>query len=167
MQRVNSPTVNYVAQIFKTPFGNLKVVARKEGLCRVIWTFEKAETSSHKNFHLQKFEEWLMRYCKGQNPKPLPWDIFYFEKATDFQKKVWRALADIPYRQLYSYGDVAGLIGNPKACRAVGQANHNNPLPLVIPCHRVIGANGSLGGYTPNVDIKRKLLVHEGHTQWM
>ncbi len=81
--------------------------------------------------------------------------------GTDFQRRVWLALADIPYGATESYGELALRVGNPKACRAVGMANGRNPLPLVLPCHRVIGADGSLTGYVGGLDLKKRLLDHE------
>ena len=81
--------------------------------------------------------------------------------GTDFQRRVWFALADIPYGATESYGELASRIGNPKACRAVGLANGRNPLPLVLPCHRVIGADGSLTGYGGGLELKQRLLDHE------
>ncbi len=84
--------------------------------------------------------------------------------GTAFQRQVWLALADIPYGETESYGELASRVGNPKACRAVGLANGRNPIPLVLPCHRVIGANGSLTGYGGGLDLKRRLLDHERTT---
>jgi methylated-DNA-[protein]-cysteine S-methyltransferase len=81
--------------------------------------------------------------------------------GTDFQRRVWLALADIPYGETESYGALAVRVGNPKACRAVGLANGRNPIPLVLPCHRVIGANGSLTGYGGGLALKQRLLDHE------
>ncbi len=82
--------------------------------------------------------------------------------GTEFQKSVWVALQAIPYGETRSYGDMARQIGNPKACRAVGMANNRNPISIVIPCHRVIGADGSLVGYGGGLDLKQKLLTLEG-----
>lgn len=79
-------------------------------------------------------------------------------EGTEFQKKVWRALQEIPYGETRSYQQIAQAVGRPKACRAVGMANHRNPILLVIPCHRVIGANGSLVGYGCGLPLKEKLL---------
>jgi methylated-DNA-[protein]-cysteine S-methyltransferase len=81
--------------------------------------------------------------------------------GTAFQRQVWLALADIPYGATESYGELAARIGNPKACRAVGLANGRNPIPLVLPCHRVIGADGSLTGYGGGLELKKRLLDHE------
>lgn len=79
-------------------------------------------------------------------------------QGTPFQQEVWRALRSIPYGQTRTYGQIAAQIGRPKAVRAVGMANHRNPLPIVVPCHRVVGADGSLTGYAGGLDIKTLLL---------
>lgn len=81
--------------------------------------------------------------------------------GTQFMQDVWQALVTIPYGEVRSYRDIAKAIGNPKACRAVGMANNRNPLPIIIPCHRVIGANGKLVGYAGGLDCKEKLLALE------
>jgi methylated-DNA-[protein]-cysteine S-methyltransferase len=83
-------------------------------------------------------------------------------EGTDFERRVWQALAAIPYGETRSYRDVAGAIGRPTACRAVGRANGRNPIAVVIPCHRVIGSDGSLTGYGGGLDLKRFLLELEG-----
>lgn len=84
-------------------------------------------------------------------------------EGTEFQKRAWRNLLTIPYGETRSYGDQAKLIGNPNASRAVGLANGRNPIPIVVPCHRVIGANGALTGFGGGLDRKRWLLAHEGY----
>ena len=86
--------------------------------------------------------------------------------GTEFQKKVWAALRVIPWGETRSYGDIARAIGKPSACRAVGMANGRNPLPVFIPCHRVIGTNGSITGYSGGLEKKRFLLRLEGISQW-
>jgi methylated-DNA-[protein]-cysteine S-methyltransferase len=82
--------------------------------------------------------------------------------GTEFQRRVWRALTEIPYGKTWSYGEQARRIGNPKASRAVGLANGRNPIAIVVPCHRVIGADGSLTGFGGGLERKRWLLAHEG-----
>lgn len=81
--------------------------------------------------------------------------------GTDFQMRVWEELQKIPWGETYSYGDIAKALGDSKASRAVGMANNRNPIPIIIPCHRVVGANGKLVGYAGGLDIKRKLLSLE------
>jgi len=81
--------------------------------------------------------------------------------GTEFQRRVWWALADIPYGSTESYGQLAARIGSPAACRAVGAANGRNPIPIVLPCHRVIGSTGRLTGYGGGLELKQRLLDHE------
>lgn len=82
--------------------------------------------------------------------------------GTPFQRLVWDALREIPYGATAAYGEIAVRIGRPKAARAVGSANHRNPLPILIPCHRVLGADGALTGYAGGLEVKRALLAIEG-----
>ncbi len=83
-------------------------------------------------------------------------------EGTPFQLQVWSALMKIPYGETRSYLDMALFMGNDKACRAVGGANGRNPIPVIIPCHRVVGSNGSLGGYSGGLNMKKRLLAIEG-----
>lgn len=82
-------------------------------------------------------------------------------RGTEFQKRVWQELCKIPYGETRTYGDIAAAIGNPRAARAVGMANHKNPIIIAVPCHRVIGANGKLVGYAGGLEMKRELLKLE------
>ncbi len=86
------------------------------------------------------------------------------DRGTEFQQKVWTCLRTIPTGETRSYGELANTIGNPKACRAVGMANGKNTICIAVPCHRVIGANGSLTGYAGGIERKTWLLTHEGWT---
>jgi methylated-DNA-[protein]-cysteine S-methyltransferase len=106
-------------------------------------------------------EAWgqLYEYFSGRLFK---FDLPLAPSGTDFQQRVWQALKTIPYGQVKSYKDIAIAIGNKNAARAVGMANNKNPIPIIIPCHRVIGANGQLVGYGGGLDIKRYLLNLEG-----
>ena len=89
-------------------------------------------------------------------------DLPLAPQGTPFQQRVWRALLTIPYGETRSYANIADAIGKPSACRAVGAANGANPIPIVIPCHRVIGSSGSLTGFGGGIDVKRRLLALEG-----
>jgi methylated-DNA-[protein]-cysteine S-methyltransferase len=100
----------------------------------------------------------LHAYFGGELEK---FDLPLAPEGTPFQLGVWRSLCDIPYGETISYGELAGRVGNPKASRAVGLANGSNPIPIVIPCHRVIGSNGKLTGYGGGLPIKEKLLALE------
>lgn len=101
----------------------------------------------------------LVEYAQGQRRQ---FDVPVRLEGTAFQRRVWDELAKIPYGQTRSYGDIAAAIGRPGASRAVGQANHQNPVAPMIPCHRVITSTGTLGGYGGGMDLKRTLLAHEG-----
>jgi methylated-DNA-[protein]-cysteine S-methyltransferase len=104
----------------------------------------------------------LEEYFAG---KRRDFDLPLRPQGTDFQQRVWRALTEIPYGVTWSYGELARRIGNPNASRAVGLANGQNPISILVPCHRVIGANGSLTGYGGGLERKRWLLAHEGLQQ--
>ncbi|MBE5960688.1 MAG: methylated-DNA--[protein]-cysteine S-methyltransferase [Lachnospiraceae bacterium] len=104
----------------------------------------------------------LMEYFDGKRKE---FDVPIHLEGTDFQKKVWNALCTIPYGSTCSYADIARKIGNPKAYRPVGGANNKNPIMIIVPCHRVIGANGRIIGYGPGIDIKKKLINLEKQMQ--
>ena len=97
----------------------------------------------------------LSEYLKGERKE---FDLPLNPKGTDFQKRVWRALCDIPYGETRSYKQIAKAVGNSKAVRAVGMANNRNPITIVVPCHRVIGADGKLVGYGGGLEMKEFLL---------
>jgi methylated-DNA-[protein]-cysteine S-methyltransferase len=103
-------------------------------------------------------ERQLREYFQG---KRTAFDLKLHPKGTPFQKTVWKALAAIPYGETRSYGDIARAVGRPAAVRAVGLANGRNPLPIVVPCHRVIGASGMLVGYGGGLAVKQALLDRE------
>lgn len=104
----------------------------------------------------------LTEYFNGQRKR---FDLKLAPRGTAFQKQVWKALIDIPYGRTVSYGELAEKIGNPKAFRAVGAANGRNPISIVIPCHRVIGRNGSLTGFGGGLSVKKFLLDLEKRYQ--
>jgi methylated-DNA-[protein]-cysteine S-methyltransferase len=100
----------------------------------------------------------LREYLAGTRTR---FDLALAPHGTPFQQLVWRGLTEIPYGTVCGYGDLARSIGKPGAARAVGQANGANPIPIIIPCHRVIAADGSIGGYSSGLPIKRRLLALE------
>jgi len=104
---------------------------------------------------IKKAAAQLKEYFAGKRAE---FDLPLDPAGTEFQRAVWRALQTIPFGETCSYGDIALQIGNPKACRAVGMANNRNPIAIIIPCHRVIGRDGSLTGYGGGLDIKQYLL---------
>jgi methylated-DNA-[protein]-cysteine S-methyltransferase len=102
--------------------------------------------------------EELLEYAAGTRQT---FDVPFVLIGSEWQKAVWRALTLIPFGETRSYAEVAEMVGRPKAARAVGKASATNRLPLVVPCHRVIGANGSLTGFTGGLHLKKRLLEHE------
>jgi methylated-DNA-[protein]-cysteine S-methyltransferase len=117
------------------------------------YNFLKCETQAIQNVFDQ-----IQKYLRGERKI---FDVQIRLRGTDFQKKVWEELIKIPYGETRSYGEIAQQIGVPKGARAVGMANHNNPIPIIVPCHRVIGASGNLVGYGGGLDLKQKLLALE------
>jgi methylated-DNA-[protein]-cysteine S-methyltransferase len=146
-----------------TPIGKLLLVADRQGL-REIW-FETGKHRKapdpawrHDPARLAFARTQLQEYFAGERTR---FDLPLHPLGTNFQVTVWQALAEIPYGSTISYGELAQRIGQPLAVRAVGAANGRNPLPIVLPCHRVIGANGSLTGFGGGLPTKRFLLAME------
>lgn len=108
---------------------------------------------------LPELRRQLAEYFAGGRTR---FDLTLAPEGTDFQRRVWSALSDIPFGETRSYAELAHAVGNPRGSRAVGQANRRNPIGVVIPCHRVIAADGGLGGYAGGLDRKRRLLGIEG-----
>lgn len=109
---------------------------------------------------LKKAIKQLNEYLDGKRKS---FDLPLEPRGTEFQKKVWNALKEIPFGETRSYGEVAKIIGNEKAARAIGMANNKNQIAIIVPCHRVIGANGKLVGYAGGLDLKEKLLKLESN----
>lgn len=107
---------------------------------------------------LQEAKKQLEEYFAGKRKE---FDLPISSHGTEFQKKVWNALRQIPYGETRSYREIAVQIGNPKACRAIGGANNKNPIMIIVPCHRVIGADGSLVGFGGGLSAKEYLLALE------
>jgi methylated-DNA-[protein]-cysteine S-methyltransferase len=154
---------------YSSPLGPLYVALYRNRLCFVSLkgVSDLLKWAHHYHYSLQEMKALpkkltleLDRYFKGR-----PGHFRYptvFLSGTDFEKKVWSILKKIPYGQTKSYSWVAMRMRNPKAVRAVGQANRKNAMPIVIPCHRVISSSGGLGGYSGGIGIKKKLLQLEG-----
>lgn len=146
----------------ETIVGQVYIIADEDAIVEIQFAQEHKSLGDAKQQEtplLHEAKRQLEEYFAGQRASfSLPLN----PQGTEFQKKVWQQLEAIPYGEIRSYGQIAAAVGNPKACRAVGGANHNNPIAIVIPCHRVIGANGKLTGYGGGLDIKEKLLKLEG-----
>ena len=144
---------------YNTPAGKLQIVADSEYITGITFCEKKMKSVVEKETPLiRKMYEQLEEYFDGQRKI---FDIPVKATGTAFQKSVWEALQKIPYGETRSYKQIAEMIGKPAACRAVGMANNRNPVSIVIPCHRVVGANGDLVGYAGGLDVKIKLLELE------
>ena len=154
--------MTYVYKMMKSPVGELKLIASDKGLAAILWENDdparvRLNPLQHNNNHpiLLKAEQQLKDYFAG---KLKSFSIALDFAGTEFQKKVWNALLTIPFGETRSYSQIAKQIGSPKAVRAVGAANGKNPLSIIAPCHRVIGANGKLTGFAGGLEAKACLL---------
>ncbi len=143
--------------VYNTKIGKLKIEYENDVLTGIAYTENEKEQGIRSELS-DKTVLQLEEYFDGRRKE---FDIPIKLRGTEFQKKVWNELLKIPYGATVSYKDIAIKIGNPKACRAVGMANHNNPILIIVPCHRVINENKKLGGYALGLDLKRKLLELE------
>ena len=158
--------MTYAYKMVASPVGALKLVASDKGLAAILWENDDpgrvrlgplVEDRDHPV--LAEAERQLGDYFAGARQAfDLPLDF----NGTAFQKQVWAALLAIPFGETRSYADLAQEIGRPAACRAVGAANGRNPISIVAPCHRVVGANGALTGFAGGLATKRHLLTLEG-----
>lgn len=147
------------ALYINSPVGRLCIMENEDGICGVL--FEKESIPEHHQCSsplLLEAQTQLREYFDGKRRE---FDLPLSPKGTDFQKAVWKALLTIPYGETRSYGQIAAMVGNPKASRAVGMANNRNPISIIVPCHRVVGADGGLVGYGGGLDKKEFLLKLE------
>ncbi|EKT4520988.1 methylated-DNA--[protein]-cysteine S-methyltransferase [Pseudomonas putida] len=152
--------------LMQSPVGTLTLVARGDCLAAVLWEQERENRvrlgelrRSDTHPTLTETARQLGEYFAGQRQRfELPLDFH----GTDFQRQVWAALLTIPFGETRSYSEIARQIGKPSAVRAVGAANGRNPISIIAPCHRVIGASGSLTGFAGGLQAKQYLLALEG-----
>ena len=143
--------------VYESAFGWIRMDYQGDVLLRLRTVDRAGERGVRTPLTDEAFRQ-LQEYFAGERRRfELPCEL----RGTDFQKKVWSALETIPYGQTRSYGDIARMVGSPKAVRAVGAANGKNPLWIVVPCHRVVGADGSLTGYAGGLEMKKRLLELE------
>lgn len=143
---------------YDSPVGILEICTTENELISVLYVDERKESSERPGI-LEEVIKQLDEYFNGDRKN---FDIKFKLQGTEFQQKVWTALTDIPYGETVSYKNIATKIGNEKAVRAVGSANGKNIINIIVPCHRVIGANKSLTGYGGGLHRKSWLLKHEG-----
>ncbi len=146
---------------FKSPLGILLLTATNYALLAIEFGPQKVNYSDAVNSVLTETKRQLEQYFLGERCE---FDLPLKLEGTDFQVSVWMALQKIGYGQTATYGDIAKNIGNPKAVRAVGGANNKNPIPIIIPCHRIIGKDGSMTGYAGGLERKSWLLTLEKNT---
>jgi methylated-DNA-[protein]-cysteine S-methyltransferase len=141
-----------------TPIGRLRLVGSPTGLRSVLWPGAGTDAVAAPSAVVAAAARQLEEYFTGERTAfDLPLDL----RGTPFQRTAWLALAEIPFGETVSYAEQARRLGRPSAVRAVGAANGRNPLPIVLPCHRVVGSDGSLTGFGGGLEVKRALLEHE------
>ena len=147
-------------KVMNSPVGKIEIIEENEKIVEL--NIYNEERNQKKNNIIEKdtkllleVEKQLKEYFEGKRTK---FEIPLNPKGTEFMKKVWKELLNIPYGEVRTYKEIAEKIGNSKAPRAVGMANNKNPIPIIIPCHRVIGSNNKLVGYALGLDMKKYLL---------
>ena len=143
---------------YKSPLGPIEIRGRQGSILSVDFVEDTQPGGADLPFCLKTCVKQLDEYFNGKRKE------FHLEldpQGTDFQKMVWQQLRKISFGEVVSYGEIAGIIGKPTACRAVGNANGKNPIAIIIPCHRVVGSDGSLTGYGGGLWRKQWLIKHE------
>lgn len=156
-----------VYEDMESPVGKIRMIATAKGLAAIIWEGEDYKRTKlpealreDDNAILLSVEQQLKEYFAKERTG---FDIRFDYTGTDFQKRVWQALLEIPFGKTKTYGELAKMLGDIKAVRAVGGALNKNPISIMIPCHRVIGASGKLVGFAGGLDHKLTLLQLEGN----
>lgn len=156
----------HVYKQMESPVGRLTLVATDAGLAAIVWENDRprrvrlnVEAKDNEHPMLVEAERQLEEYFAGRRKQ---FALQLDPSGTAFQRKVWNALMTIPFGETRSYSEVATQIGHPSGARAVGAANGRNPLSVVAPCHRVVGATGALTGFAGGLDVKAQLLAFEG-----
>ncbi len=151
--------ISYYSQ--ETKIGKFTIFEENGAIIRVVLPILSVSTNGCQCAKTPAIAEAFRQLTEFLDRKRTVFDLKLEPKGTPFQKRVWAELLKIPYGKTVSYQDIAVAIGNPKACRAVGMANNKNPIPIFIPCHRVIGKNGKMVGYAGGLDCKKSLLEIE------
>lgn len=161
--------MGYVCKTFETIYGIYKievedaqVIAIRKQNIENIMDAQEPNFKEGNDEDVAMMNEAYIQLCQYLARERKEFELPMNPHGTVFQKKVWNALCEIPYGETRSYQDIAIAVGSPKACRAVGMANHINPIIIAVPCHRVIGANGKIVGYGQGIDMQIHLLDIEG-----
>jgi methylated-DNA-[protein]-cysteine S-methyltransferase len=142
-----------ITESYNSPFGEITVISTIGGIISL--NFSK---SANSNTHKTEIQNQLDEYFSGTRRN---FNLKLNLQGTAFQKKAWQAMLQIPYGKTTTYGEIANKIGHPKAARAVGMACNKNPVIIIVPCHRILGASGKLTGYSAGLDKKQWLIEHE------
>lgn len=148
---------------YSSPIGKLLLVGENSTLERLYFQNKIDNAKLGEDFEenarvFKEVIEQLTQYFSGERRS---FDLPLAPDGTDFQQRVWCELQQVPYGETTNYGEIAARMGNPRACRAVGLANGRNPIPIIIPCHRIIGKDGSLTGFGGGLKVKKQLLSLE------
>ena len=147
------------AETFETRFGLITVAVDELGAVVSVNFGEQVPAGAeHDPLKTRQAKRQLQEYCDGERTE---FTLELAPEGTEFQKQVWAAVAQIPFGQTRTYGQIAAQVGNKDAARAVGAASGANPIPLIVPCHRVISSDGSLGGFAYGTGVKSRLLAFE------
>ncbi len=150
--------MNTYKAIYKSPLGAIEIVGTQDSILSLEFVDKEQSNKIDLPFCLENCLKQIDAYFGG---KRKAFSLKLDPAGTPFQKCVWRQLEKIPYGAVVSYGRIAGIIGKPEASRAVGNANGRNPIPIIIPCHRVVGSDGRLTGYGGGLWRKEWLIKHE------
>ena len=151
-------TMNTYTAYYESPLGFIKIVGTRENVLALDFVEETQADDGDLPFCMKECARQIAEYFDGRRRQFL---LNLDPRGTKFQKMVWRQLETVPFGAVVTYRKLAGMIGKPAACRAVGSANAKNPIAVIIPCHRVIGSDGSLTGYGGGLCRKEWLLAHE------
>ena len=155
--------MNNAIRYYHSPVGWLQLVATGDAISSVLFVSAAGENIGNSPV-LEFCQQQLEAYFDGTLTK---FSVPLRLEGTPFQRRVWEALQTIPFGATWSYSELAQRVGNPKACRAVGGANHRNPIAILVPCHRFIGSSGALTGYVGGLERKQALLAHEQRTRYV
>lgn len=145
---------------FDTPLGPMALEEEEGAITRLWLPGQPVPPSPGRETPLLcRGRQELLEYLAGERRD---FDLPLHPRGTPFQRRVWQALGDIPYGQTRTYAQIAQVVDSPRGFRAVGMANHHNPIPILIPCHRVVGSGGTLTGYAGGLELKKALLALEG-----
>ena len=159
----NFALMNNAIRYYHSPVGWLQLVATGDAISSVLFVSAAGENIGNSPV-LEFCQQQLEAYFDGTLTK---FSVPLRLEGTPFQQRVWEALQTIPFGATWSYSELAQRVGKPKACRAVGGANHRNPIAILVPCHRVIGSSGALTGYAGGLARKQALLEHEQRTRYV